>query len=580
MLPPAEKKIPAAPSLAASTRAEKFACFFLIAGVLFFYESVFFEHAINAGQGDDMVDVLWFFEIFLSREHWQDWFAVVALPNHEHITIFNHLVYLADYAIFRQVNFLHYIFIGHLIVLACCLLFAEFLQKMVGWWYALAIAFGLFLNLFYWHASFWAITALSNQAVVLFALLAARSLAARPDAIMIPLLWSLLAVTTQFNGLLVLPALTGALVFSAWVNKAPVNHRQCLIFIVAFLVTASLYIAHESPFVTEHLWHYVNYTEPQLLNEYLAQIPMGPANVTWFDSWKVTPTLFALIGATVFGESQLIMSLLLGAIMLVWLALLAYKTSFSADTFWLTLLFFALLSMCLIAIGRGIGFGMEAGLLYRYRLYSFILLLLCVAGLLKIYGSVALVRAVLFSCLAVQFFSLPVIESIRKERDNVRISYYNWLIDGGLGRSQMTFYPHNQDWRLFHAYERGYYNPYQAIEPKNKPVFVSAMKDGICGLNTSGANDAGLIQAWSKKPRALAVEINLDVEPSRKPVELWFCGNAVGYLFTLDKHNFNNETGKYWPLLVLKKNLPPSQYRVFMRQADSSIKLLGDIAFP
>ena len=38
-----------------------------------------------------------------------------------------------------------------------------------------------------------------------------------------------------------------------------------------------------------------------------------------------------------------------------------------------------------------------------------------------------------------------------------------------MGRSQMPFYPHNQDWRLFNAYQ-GYYNPYDAIDQRNKPL--------------------------------------------------------------------------------------------------------------
>jgi len=173
---------------------EKAACFFLIIGSLSYYWLVFFQNALDAGQGDDFVDVLWFFEIFRAQTSWLDKLAVIALPNHEHVTIFNHLVYLADYALFRQLNFFHYMVVGHLIVLGCCLILAEWLRKSVGWWFSLAIAFGMFLSLFYWHASFWAMTALSNQALILFALLAARSTSNNPDAVVIPLLWAMLAV--------------------------------------------------------------------------------------------------------------------------------------------------------------------------------------------------------------------------------------------------------------------------------------------------------------------------------------------------------------------------------------------------
>jgi hypothetical protein len=86
--------------------------------------------------------------------------------------------------------------------------------------------------------------------------------------------------------------------------------------------------------------------------------------------------------------------------------------------------------------------------------------------------------------------------------------------------------------------------------------------------------------AFSKKARALAVEVSLDIEPSSQPLSLVFCNTAAAYLVLLDEHNINRAANKYWPTLILKKQLPPSQYRVLWKQANDNYALLGDISFP
>lgn len=566
------------PRLAAHTRREKITCVLLIVGSLLYYWSVFFHYALDAGQSDDFVDVLWFFEILLSREHWQEWFAVIALPSHEHITIFNHMVYLLDYAIFRQVNFFHYILIGHVIVLACCMVLAEWLQKIVGWWYALALVFGIFLNLFYWHASFWAMTALSNQAVILFVLLAARSAALNVRATWAPLTWALLASITQFNGLLVLPALVvGNFVVAKYDNRQQC-WRQLLVWSGVFFMTATIYVMYENPFAVDHLWRYANYTDPDHLSDYVK--PFGVSlSVNVAHIMDVPLTFMSMVGASVFNLMQWVPAALTGGIFLASLLIIGIRHFAKLDRFWWVLLLFVFASCVLVAVGRGFGFGPASGMYYRYRLYSFLVLLLLMGGVLRVKPRKVVINFFIVVALLVQIVSVHVLDDIAVEKSNIKTSHYNWLVDGGMGRSQMPFYPHNQDLRLFNAYQGGYYNPYNAIDSRYKPVFVSAMKDGACGLDTSAFLKANDVKAWSKKPKALAVEFTLDVVAPANPVQLWFCGNAVSYLFTLDAHNINRDTGKYWPLLILKKQLPPSQYRVLWKQADGNYALLGDISF-
>ena len=559
---------------------EKAICSLLATGTLLYYWTVFFGQAIDGGQGDDFVDILWFFEIVISREHWLDVLPVIALPNHEHITIFNHLVYLLDYALFREVNFFHYMLIGHVMILGCCLLIAEWLKQYVGWWYALAIAFSFFLNLFYWHASFWAMTALSNQAVILFALLSARRAAKYPQAIFAPMLWAGAAVLCQFNGLLVLPALAAGSFLAAKISGCSVNWRQVLVWLLSFVALTAIYINVENPLARDHLWHYVNYTEPDILAEYLEKSPNNPLEITVDSFFGILLTLLSMSGASIFTLTQWLFASIVGVVLLLCLSGAGVARRAQPDRFWWTVLCFAIASIAIVAAARGISFGPETGMAFRYRLYSFLLIVLLAGALLKRKQTKIWLWSVLSAGVLIQLCSVHVLDNIQEERNSIKTSYYYWLIDGGMGRSTMPFYPHNQDRRLFNAYERGYYNPYSAIDSRHKPEFVSAVKDGACGMDDALlASETVAVKAWSKKSRALAVEITLDTVPSVNSAALLFCNNTTGYLFTLDARNVDRDAGKYSPLLVLKKQLPPSQYRVLLQKMDGSYQSLGNIAF-
>ncbi len=558
------------------TTVEKFFCAGVVFGTLCYYWLVFFHFSLDAGQADDFVDVLWFIEIFISRTHWQEWFAVIALPNHEHITIINHLIYLLDYALFKKINFFHYDLIGHAIVLACCWVLADWLKKYTNGWYASALSIGLFLNLFYWNASFWAMTAISNQIVILFALLAARSAAKNTAAIAVPLCWSLMAVISQFNGLLVLPALLASSFVTAHVAGKQQNLRQLGIWLAAFLATTALYCWYENPFAADHLWRYVQYTDPENLQDYIK--PSHGKPVTALESvLQAVMSWLVAIGATVFDLKHWLPAAIVGGILLAVLLRNSKRPPVKMDVFFIAILLFVLVSLALVAIGRGRAFGAEAGLVYRYRLYTSLLLVLACGSALQLYQQRCLRYVLLASCVLLQASSWHVLDDIAQERNNIKVSHYNWLVDGGMGRTQMPFYPHNQDWRLFNAYQQGYYNPYNAIDPRHKPAAWESVISEDCSRVLENSAESH-VQAYSKKNRALAVELRFNMPISSPETTFLFCGQSA-YRMTLDARNLNTATQQYESIVVLKKQLPPSEYRVFLLRNDNQVQFLGAIHF-
>lgn len=558
------------------SHTEKLCCLAVVIGTLCYYWSVFFYFALDAGQADDFVDVLWFFEIFLSREHWTEWFAVIALPNHEHITIVNHLLYLLDYALFQQVNFFHYELMGSAILLACCWVLADWLKKLVGWWYASAIAVGLFLNLFYWNASFWAITAISNQIVILFALLAARSAANNARAIMAPLCWSLLAIGSQFNGLLVLPALLVSNMFAAHMAGEPQNVRQIGVWSLVFLATTAMYVWYESPFAADHLWRYALYTDPTNLQDYIKPVSGGLV-APFMSVVQALLSGLAAVGATVFDAKQWQPAVVVGGVMLIVLLRHMWRSRKKSDRFFVAVLLLVLVSLALVAFGRGYIFGAEAGLVSRYRLYTSLLLVLLCGSFLQCYAQRWLRNILLVLCVCFQVASLQVLDDLAQERNNIKVSHYNWLVDGGMGRSHMPFYPHNQDWRLFNAYQQGYYNPYKAIDARYKPAAMEVVATDKCPAPSENFAEPQ-VQAYSKKARALAVELQVNAPIDPSATGLLFCGQTA-YRVTLDAYNINAATQQYEPIVILKKQLPPSEYRVFLLRDNAAAQTLGVIRF-
>ncbi|MBK8288377.1 MAG: hypothetical protein IPK95_06895 [Cellvibrionales bacterium] len=89
-------------------------------------------------------------------------------PNNEHITFFSHLVYFTQYQLLGEIRFYPLILIGHLIIVATACLMGTAIDNSRRPFYFATITIG-YINLYCWDSSFKAMTAISNQAVLLFA---------------------------------------------------------------------------------------------------------------------------------------------------------------------------------------------------------------------------------------------------------------------------------------------------------------------------------------------------------------------------------------------------------------------------
>jgi hypothetical protein len=282
---------------------------------------------------------------------------------------------------------------------------------------------------------------------------------------------------------------------------------------------------------------------------------------------RVPASVIGTFGATVWPETRLLPALMTGAFLLG-LFYYGYRRNGTIDRFSTLVFIFCLASLLLIALGRSLFFGAEACLLSRYRMYGFLMILLAGNGFLQGRSRQTAIVLLLIAGVVTQLASRQVLPAIQKNRDDVADTYYNWLVDGGLGREKMVFYPHNRDVRLLHAYERGYYNPMEAIDVRYKPDAVTKESVSQCPapIHVSASPS---IKLWSKKPSAIAAEVTLTAinAPADKRSVLWFCNEREAYRVALSATQYNPAVDNYWPQLILKKQLPPAQYESYVEAA-------------
>jgi hypothetical protein len=215
------------------------------------------------------------------------------------------------------------------------------------------------------------------------------------------------------------------------------------------------------------------------------------------------------------------------------------------------------------------------------------ILLACQPFLLSMHKQKVITLVCVFG-IASQLASVLVIPAFKLNRTQVADSLYHWMIDGGLGRSTMIFYPHNQDKRLFNAAKAGFYHAYAAVPAHNKPASITVLSSEDTRCLSSIVSSSSLtdtVLAYSKKPSALASEITIQhafTSTDTASAQLVFCGDNNTIAITLSADNFYHATDKVLrlhPLVLLKTDLPAHTYRVFLQTTETSSESLGTISF-
>ncbi|MCK8491631.1 hypothetical protein M0L20_07180 [Spirosoma sp. RP8] len=214
-----------------------FGVLLLVPAVIYFVTIV--ENAYNFPYEDDFNSALSFVSDYaFGNLTFGGKLKLLFSQYNEHRIVFDRLVFLADYALFGELNFSHLILVGNLSLVLICLLFfkASFRgfplhQKLL---FLLPVAYSLFLFQ-YWELSTWSMAALQNLYVIPFAMLSLYSLS-RPGrgAFALACGAAILATFTSGNGMFTF--VTGAALL-----LLIQSYRQLVLWLVVSALTIAFY---------------------------------------------------------------------------------------------------------------------------------------------------------------------------------------------------------------------------------------------------------------------------------------------------------------------------------------------------
>jgi hypothetical protein len=497
-------------------------CFYLTGIIaVAIYGSVVYRHAYNIPKWDDFPDILLFLDRWLAANSIAEKLSVLVAQTNEHILLVNHLVILCQYYAIGHLDFAWLIYIGNLFYLGSSLTLWSFYRGSTHRAFCFAIVMLTGVSFYPCESTLWAMTALSNQAVIFFSLLAiytiTRKSASLLLAMLLAMLLAVLAVFSQSNGLLVLPVIAVYLASAKARNKLL---AWCLLS--AGLV--ALYL---------HWFNPESQRDTSLLSV-LHQLP-------WLNFALTIPTFFASFGSALFTQADVlsnVMAFLIGSAIFGILCLQASRRQYELPV--ALALGFLLLSILSLAAYRGLTGGLAVAFVSRYKMYAAYIL---GAGVLlgpllqeKIRASLRWQLFIL--SVAIIFFAWSFPANLPQSRlidSDLHGSLQRWVEDGDLRRARGFFVP-DADSYLFTAVENGTYSPLALIPDKQILHNVQVLES--CPVPETipamGDNESPL-KIVHKNPNAIAIKVIVhpDALHVSAPLVVTLCSEQHNYQFSV-----------------------------------------------
>lgn len=528
------------------------------AGIAYYLLTVI-RLADNAPKFDDINDVFGFFKtLALARTPLQT-VGAFFYPNNEHITLVNHLVYFAQQQLFGEIRFYPLILVGHCIIIATACLLGAVINNARRPFYFAAITIG-YLNLYYWDSSFKAMTAISNQAVILFAVATFFSLI-RFRQISLALLFAYLATFSQANGMLVWPLGLLALMMDQHWKSA--RWRYTSIWIIA--ATAAIVI-----------FAYVHHV-------YSAPSPVTAEMV--FLQWQKFPALpllstFAFLGSMAFAPPQAMLAIGVGAgalVVYIWLAVRHPDRNRLA----LVIAFFLLASAVTAGALRGMAYGDVSTVLdSRYKMYSVAFVLLALAlwcdQTSRPLRRPVLAAALLITSLYLHASGYQQVPAIQQQAQQFGESYRNWLVDGDF-RRQAVYFPPMSDHFLFVAEHLRLFDFMQLAPDGAILTPLPAVSGRTCPPTPAPADHCPMTIRHRGNAIAVAIDVealdgNIGHQPAL-PANITLCDEQANVVMELvvpetiaPEHPASLQ---HW--LIREADIPAGNYRVLFQPAQQPV---------
>jgi hypothetical protein len=502
----------------------------------------------NTPKFDDLNDVFGFFkQLALAQKPLQK-LGAFFYPNNEHVTAFSHLIYFLQYQLLGEVHFYGLTLIGHLIIVATgCVLGCTINNTRKPFYFAI-FTVG-YLSLYYWDSSFKAMTAISNQAVILFSL-ATLFVLVRCKNFALGIFFALLATFTQGNGVLIWPV--GAVILLFDTQYQAQRLRYVMLWLLTAACAALLYA-----------WAKHTYGTPS---------PITLADV--IEHWeahfigRMLGAALAFLGSTVFSTAHLGLAMTVGALALFaalfWL--LRYR---AVDWLISGILLFALASALTAGATRGLAFGAAGAVESRYKMYSLLATLLlstvCIEYWLPARWRNRAAMLLLAVAMSIQLSAFRMVPFIQSQAQRFQETYRLWIEDGDFRRLAIYF-PPMSDHFLFVADHLGIiklmqFAPEAAILPR-LPVVAGQ----FCPPTSTPAVPCSI--AIRHRGNALAVVVSADSTLPALPATITLCDTQTtdaAMAFAIPETAAALQT---W--LIPEAEIPAGQYRVMIQPAQQA----------
>jgi len=284
--------------------------------------------------------------------------------GNEHRLAFNRFVVLGLYSIFNEVNFKLLIFIGNIGLLFLFILLFKISQLRSKLPVFIGCAFLLF-QIEHWESMTWAMAALSNYYVLLFALLSIYCLQQKSvSGFYLSILLGIIATYTNGNGLFVLYINFMSLIIDYFSDRKATNllDMSRYYFVIYGITTA---------IVT--LLYFLNYSKTGHHDAMSAIVIMPLFFIKHF---------LLMLGSGFALENPMI-GIIVGITIVLLTSWLGYTQYFQRNPSLFYFLLFMLVSVLVASLTRA-GFGvLEQALSSRYRLYSVLIVILLAVSILE-----------------------------------------------------------------------------------------------------------------------------------------------------------------------------------------------------
>lgn len=500
----------------------------------------------NTPKFDDLNDVFGFFKQLALAQTPLQKMGAFFYPNNEHVTAFSHLVYFLQYQLLGEIRFYGLTLIGHLIIVATgCLLGCIIINERKPFYFAI-FTIG-YINLYYWDSSFKAMTAISNQVVILFSIATLFALV-RAKNLLLGLCFAALATFSQGNGVLIWPVGAMILLF----DQPPSRRFTRLATWLLTAACASLLYA----------WARHTYGTPSPVTfTYLVE----HWQTKFF--WQMFGAVFAFLGSTVFSAAHLGIAIALGCCALLAAARWLLRDR-KKDLLITGILLFVLASALTAGVMRGFAFGAEGTIESRYKMYSLaFILLLAVAGTeywLPARWRYRACALLLLVALGVQLSAFRVVPAIQSQAQRFRASIETWIQDGDF-RRQAIYFPPMSDHFLFVAEHLHLFNFMQFVPEAAILRRLPVVAGQSCPSTSTPADPCSI--TIRHRGNALAVVVSADSTLPAFPATITLCDTQTDAVmaFAVGETHAALQT---W--LIPEAEIPAGHYRVLIQPAQQA----------